>query len=96
MLENTSENKILNLENDVQKMLESMKACGTYLHRLNFTKKKIHKPKAPEPSSPRAFKNIESALLIEYSIYPVAELEMNARRGRTRTDQSISHCDRSE
>jgi hypothetical protein len=39
MLENASENKNLNLENDVQKMLKSMKTCRTYLHRLNFPKK---------------------------------------------------------
>jgi hypothetical protein len=31
--------KNLNLENDVQKMLKSMKTCRTYLHRLNFPKK---------------------------------------------------------
>jgi hypothetical protein len=47
LLENASENENLNLENDVQKMLESMKTCCTYLHRLNFTKKKMHRLKGP-------------------------------------------------
>jgi hypothetical protein len=42
-------------------MLESMKTCRIYLHRLNFThkKRKYIDLRALEPSSPRAFKNVE-------------------------------------
>jgi hypothetical protein len=65
MLEIASETENLNLENNVQKMLESKKTCRAYLHRLNFTKKRKYIDlRAPEPSSPRAFKNIEPALCL--------------------------------